>query len=96
MGSEKGGDLAEIIMESDILSAYPNPTENILHVNIENSQAQEGKLLLYNTLGQVVAQKKPISLQMEKEVKHLTLAKWRLVFIHLFLKEKIFKKYKKW
>lgn len=57
MGAEKEGDLAEMVVETDILSAYPNPTENILHVNIENSQSQIGKLLLYNTLGQIVAQK---------------------------------------
>ena len=57
MGTVKGGNLTEIIIESDLLTAYPNPTEGLLNVSIENCQATEAKLFLYNTLGQIVAEK---------------------------------------
>ena len=37
--------------------AYPNPTSDLLNVDILNSGATEGKIVLYNTLGQVVLEK---------------------------------------
>lgn len=37
--------------------AYPNPTSDLLNVDILNSGAAEGKIVLYNTLGQVVLEK---------------------------------------
>lgn len=42
------------ISVEEIFTAYPNPTENVLNVSIENSTASEGKLVLYNALGQVI------------------------------------------
>ena len=56
-GDVKGNsDLTEIVLESDLLTAYPNPTDGILNVGIENCAASEGKLVLYNALGQIVTE----------------------------------------
>jgi hypothetical protein len=57
-GNTKGNasDLTEIVWENELLSAYPNPTDGLLNVNIENCQATEGKLLLYNALGQIISE----------------------------------------
>lgn len=38
----------------EVFSAYPNPTESVLQILIENSPSSEGKLVLYNTLGQEI------------------------------------------
>lgn len=57
MGDNKGGGLSEIIVTSELLTAYPNPTEGLLNVSIENSDATAGKLVLYNALGQIVAER---------------------------------------
>ena len=47
-------DLTEIVIESDMLSAYPNPTEGLLNVSVENCESSYGELVLSNALGQVV------------------------------------------
>lgn len=41
-------------LTGEIFTAYPNPTDGLLNVNIANSTASEGKLVLYNALGQIV------------------------------------------
>lgn len=42
------------------MAAYPNPTSDMLNIDIMNSNASEGKIVLYNTLGQVVFEKNVI------------------------------------
>lgn len=46
-----------IVWESEVLTAYPNPTDGLLNVNIQNCEAKKAKILLYNALGQVVAER---------------------------------------
>lgn len=56
MNEGKGGDeLSDMTVESQILSAYPNPTNNLLNIDIQNCTSSTGKLVLYNALGQMVA-----------------------------------------
>ena len=58
MGEGKGGDeLSNMSVESQILSAYPNPTNGLLNIDIQNCASSVGKLVLYNTLGQIVAER---------------------------------------
>ncbi len=54
VGDGKGGD---VILTENIMQAYPNPTTGILQVAINNSGVEIAKLVLYNTLGQVVLEK---------------------------------------
>ncbi len=56
-GKDDASDLIEINTDSDVMSAYPNPTTGVLNVDIENSTATEGKLVLYNALGQIVVER---------------------------------------
>lgn len=84
VSSGKDGDLTEIIIETDYLSVYPNPTDGLLNVNIGNSAANEGKLLLYDALGQSVWQKN-ILLDNGKaneriDLSHLAVGVYSLIF----------------
>ena len=54
MSDGKGG---EVILTENVMQAYPNPTTGLLQVAINNSGVEIAKLVLYNTLGQVVLQK---------------------------------------
>ena len=56
-GSKDGDEIIEITTDSDVVVAYPNPTSGMLNVDIENSEATEGKLVLYNALGQIVVER---------------------------------------
>lgn len=53
LGSDKD-DADMLIGNAFNMSSYPNPTTGKLNVEISNSDATMGKLVLYNTLGQVV------------------------------------------
>ena len=53
LGGEKDGD-ATILFEENIMTAYPNPTTGLLNISLNSLGVNEGKLLLYNTLGQIV------------------------------------------
>ena len=46
-----------VVWDSEVITAYPNPTDGLLNVNIQNCEANKAKLLLYNALGQVVAER---------------------------------------
>lgn len=52
IGDEKGGDL--LISQENVMEVYPNPVTQILNVKLQNSEENEGKLLLYNNMGQLV------------------------------------------
>lgn len=52
IGDEKGGDL--LISQENVMEVYPNPVTHILNVKLQNSEENEGKLLLYNNMGQLV------------------------------------------
>ncbi len=52
MGEGKGGH--DLINMETTLSNYPNPTDGFLQVEVENAIGNEGKIVLYNPLGQVV------------------------------------------
>lgn len=59
---EKGGNSLisnELSANSDelIINAYPNPTHDLLHIDITNYLDNEGEIVLYNALGQVVMTK---------------------------------------
>ena len=54
LGEDKEGD-ALITFEESIMKAYPNPTQGRLNVEIVGGS--EGKIVLYNTLGQVMIEK---------------------------------------
>ncbi len=56
LGNDKEGD-ALITFDSEEIKVYPNPTQGLLNVEIYNISEMQGKLLLYNTLGQVVLSK---------------------------------------
>lgn len=43
--------------EQAIFSVYPNPTEGLLNVSIQNIAEFEGKLQVYNTLGQILVER---------------------------------------
>lgn len=46
-----------VVWDSEVITAYPNPTDGLLNVNIQNCEANKAKLFLYNALGQVVAER---------------------------------------
>lgn len=52
---EKGGDVL-ISLEEISITAYPNPTQGELNVQIANVKESEGKIFLYNALGQIVSE----------------------------------------
>ena len=52
MGDEKGGDM--LISQENVMEVYPNPVTQMLNVKLQNSLENEGKLLLYNNMGQLV------------------------------------------
>lgn len=54
LGEEKDGN-ALITFEESVMKAYPNPTQGLLNVEIVGGG--EGKIVLYNTLGQVLIEK---------------------------------------
>lgn len=56
-GAEKGGTfIGEEVAESS-LSAYPNPTQDVLNISIKDANETKGKMVLYNALGQEVMSK---------------------------------------
>lgn len=56
IGDGKTGDVV-VEIEEGIMQAYPNPTNGLLNVVINDAALTGGTLLLYNGLGQVVATK---------------------------------------
>lgn len=54
LGSDKAEADALISLDENMMIAYPNPTTDILHISLQNIAKNEGKLLLYNHLGQVI------------------------------------------
>ncbi len=52
LGADKDGN-ALITFNSEMLKAYPNPTSGLLNVEVYDASQTEGKLVLYNSLGQV-------------------------------------------
>lgn len=50
----KGGDLILNDETNTEMIVYPNPTKDQVNVSIYDTQANEGKLMLYNALGQMV------------------------------------------
>lgn len=51
----KLGNNQDAIGDSEAFEAYPNPTQDILHVVINNCKEAEGKLTICNSLGQIIA-----------------------------------------
>ena len=56
MGTDKE-DADAIINEQFAVNSYPNPTTGMLHIEIVNCKGNEGKISLYNPLGQLVLEK---------------------------------------
>ena len=56
IGDGKTGDVL-VAIDENIMQAYPNPTNGLLNVVINDAALTSGTLLLYNSLGQVVATK---------------------------------------
>ena len=56
VGDGKTGDVL-VEMDENIMQAYPNPTNGLLNVVINDAALTSGTLLLYNNLGQVVIAK---------------------------------------
>ena len=49
---------ADAVIEYQLsMSSYPNPTTGLMNVSIENSESATAKLVLVNTLGQIVWEK---------------------------------------
>ena len=61
------------------MTAYPNPTQDVLNVGIATMAETEGRLLLYNSLGQMVK---------EQKVSFLTKDRYTLDFPHGALQRK--------
>lgn len=56
LGTDK--DDANTLLYTDLsVKLYPNPTSDILNVEVNNSVATEGTLMLYNAMGQIVWEK---------------------------------------
>ena len=56
VGDDKTGDVL-VAIDENVMQAYPNPTNGLLNVTINDAALTSGTLLLYNNLGQVVATK---------------------------------------
>ncbi len=52
MGDEKAGDM--LISQENIMQVYPNPVTQMLNIRLQNIIENEGKLFLYNNIGQIV------------------------------------------
>lgn len=70
LGEDKEGD-ALITFEESIMKAYPNPTQGRLNVEIVGGG--EGKIVLYNTLGQVMIEKN-VSFSVGKNIETLDIS----------------------
>lgn len=59
-GEDKGGVIIGQELTENSLNTYPNPTQDVLHIDLTSIEANTGKLVLYNALGQEVWAKEVI------------------------------------
>ena len=89
VGDDKTGDVL-VAIDENIMQAYPNPTNGLLNVVINDAALTSGTLLVYNSLGQVVATKE-ISFFAGKanttlDLQHLTVGVYSLSFENKVIK----------
>lgn len=62
LGTDKGDADELISLDEKMMVAYPNPTTGVLHISLQNMIENEGKLLLYNHLGQIILAQKVVTI----------------------------------
>lgn len=84
LSAGKDDESLSTINETLSINTYPNPTNDVLNIEVLNSNSNQGKLLLYNGLGQMVLEKNIILIDKianeQFDMSHLASGIYSLIF----------------